>query len=66
MSSIPGLNNWNFGKYSISTPTLLAHAKQMGFNIGMYSSNENSKAMEQADYKYIGPYNDKETFKNVC
>lgn len=48
---------------SISTPTLLAHAKQMGFNIGMYSSNENSKAMEQADYKYIGPYNDKETLK---
>ncbi len=33
------------------------------FNIGMYSSNENSKAMEQADYKYIGPYNDKETLK---
>ncbi len=48
---------------SISTPTLLAHAKQMGFNIGMYSSNENSKAMEQAAYKYIGPYNDKETLK---
>lgn len=48
---------------SISTPTLLARAKQMGFNIGMYSSNENSKAMELADYKYIGPYTDKETLK---
>lgn len=48
---------------SISTPTLLARAKQMGFNVGMYSSNENSKAMELADYKYIGPYTDKETLK---
>lgn len=35
----------------------------MGFNVGMYSSNENSKAMELADYKYIGPYTDKETLK---
>lgn len=48
---------------SISTPTLLARAKQMGFNVGMHSSNENSKAMELADYKYIGPYTDKETLK---
>lgn len=48
---------------STSTPTLLARAKQMGFNVGMYSSNENSKAMELADYKYIGPYSDKETLK---
>ncbi|MDN6596907.1 MAG: ATP-grasp domain-containing protein [Lentilactobacillus parabuchneri] len=48
---------------SISTPILLARAKQMGFKIGMYSSNENSKAMALADYKYIGPYTDKQTLK---
>lgn len=48
---------------STSTPTLLARAKQMGFKVGMYSSNENSKAMALADYKYIGPYSDKQTLK---
>lgn len=58
----PGQTIGIFGD-SISTPTLLARAKQMGFNVGMYSSNENSKAMELADYKYIGPYTDKETLK---
>lgn len=35
----------------------------MGFNVGMYSSNEDSKAMQLADYKYIGPIDDKQTLK---
>lgn len=46
-----------------STPVLLMTAKRMGFNIGMYSSNEDSKAMQLADYKYIGPIDDKQTLK---
>ncbi|GEP23818.1 MAG: ATP-grasp domain-containing protein [Lentilactobacillus diolivorans] len=48
---------------SISSPELLVRAKKMGFNVGMYSSNENSKAMQLADYKYIGPLNDKQALK---
>ncbi|KRM45880.1 ATP-grasp domain protein [Lentilactobacillus parafarraginis DSM 18390 = JCM 14109] len=35
----------------------------MGFRVGMYSSNENSKAMQLADYKFIGPADDKQTLK---
>ncbi|WP_243685996.1 hypothetical protein [Lentilactobacillus rapi] len=46
-----------------STPVLLMTAKRMGFNVGMYSSNEDSKAMQLADYKYIGPIDDKQTLK---
>ncbi|EHO53305.1 ATP-grasp domain-containing protein [Lentilactobacillus kisonensis] len=48
---------------SNSTPILLMTAKKMGFNIGMYSSNEDSKAVQLADYKYIGPIDDKQTLK---
>ncbi|EEI19213.1 ATP-grasp domain-containing protein [Lentilactobacillus hilgardii] len=48
---------------SISSPTLLYFAKKMGFNVGMYSSNENSKTIRLADYKYIGPMDDKQTLK---
>ncbi len=48
---------------SMSSAALLFYAKKMGFNVGMYSSNENSKAMQFADYKYIGPADDKETLK---
>ncbi|TLQ19244.1 ATP-grasp domain-containing protein [Lentilactobacillus parafarraginis] len=48
---------------SISSTTLLYYAKKMGFRVGMYSSNENSKAMQLADYKFIGPADDKQTLK---
>lgn len=48
---------------SVSSPTLLYFAKKMGFNVGMYSSNEDSKAIRLADYKYIGRMDDKQTLK---
>ncbi|GHP14690.1 phosphoribosylglycinamide formyltransferase 2 [Lentilactobacillus fungorum] len=46
-----------------STPILLMTAKKMGFKVGMYSADENSKAMVLADYQYIGPLDDKQTLK---
>lgn len=46
-----------------SSATLITTAKRMGFNVGIYGTDENSEAMQLADYKYLGALSDRESLK---